>query len=145
MQPESDKVQSRQYVRQRKGNCVPRSKSDSNIWGARVPGSSSSICRHRHRPSRPGCQARRKYWGAGRAPALFTETPSCRGNDPSRLLPIGRQACAVRPVGVLAPFSRAKNEVQDPATAIAIAKTGFDGTGLGSSSTYGLLHRVYKL
>lgn len=53
---------------------------------------------------------------------------------------IGQPASAVRPVGCLAPLSRAKNELQDPATAIAIAKTGFDEAGAGSSST--VLHRV---
>lgn len=123
-------------VRQRKENCVPWSKSDSNVWGARVPGSSSS-CRHRSR--RPGCQAGRKYWEAGKAPALFTETRFCRGNDPSRLPIIGRRACAVRPVGFLAPFSRAKNELQDPATLpppSRSAKTGFDGAGLGSQARH---------
>lgn len=103
-----------------------------------MPGSSSTDCRHWCR--RPGCQAGRKYWEAGKAPALFTETQFCRGNDPSRLPPIGPRASAVRPVGLLALFSRAKNELQDPATAITIAKTGFDGAGLGSSST--VLHKV---
>lgn len=102
-----------------------------------MPGSSSTGCRHWCR--RPGCQAGRKYWEAGKAPALFTETQFCRGNDPSRLPPIGPRASAVRPVGLLALFSRAKNELQDPATAITIAKTGFDGAGLGSSST--VLHK----
>lgn len=104
--------------------------------------SSSSSCRHTG-PGDQGAKPGRKYWEAGKAPALFTETQFCRGNNPSCLLPIGRKASAVRPVGLLAPFSRAKNELQDPATAIAIAKTGFDEPGLGlAGSSFTVLHKV---
>lgn len=97
-------------------------------------------------PGDQGAKPGRKYWEAGKAPALFTETQFWRGNDPSRLLPIGRGASAVRPVGLLAPFSRAKNELQDPATAIAIAKTGFNGPGLGlAGSSFTVPHKVYTV